>query len=35
MSKMPETTKHDWSRLDAMSDEERHAAPLAIPTRSR
>ena len=31
MSKMPQTTKHDWSRLDAMSDEERHAAALSDP----
>src|SRR6202162_1473737 len=31
MSKAPETTKHDWSRLDAMSDEERHAAALSDP----
>ena len=31
MSKMPQTTKHDWSRLEAMSDEERHAAALSDP----
>ena len=32
MSKMPETIKDDdWSRLDAMSDEERHAAALSDP----
>jgi putative transcriptional regulator len=31
MSKMPQTTKYDWSRLDAMSDEERHAAALSDP----
>ena len=24
-------TKHDWSRLDAMTDEERHAAAMADP----
>jgi putative transcriptional regulator len=24
-------TRHDWSRVDAMSDEERHAAALADP----
>lgn len=24
-------TNHDWSRLDAMTDEERHAAALADP----
>ena len=24
-------TKHDWSRLDAMSEEQRHAAALADP----
>src|SRR6266852_8357753 len=29
MSKTP--AKHDWSRLDAMSDEERHAAALSDP----
>ena len=26
-----ETTQHDWSRLDAMSDEEIHAAALNDP----
>lgn len=31
MSKTPETTKHDWTRLDAMSDAERHAAALSDP----
>src|SRR5258707_11858480 len=31
MSKTPATTKHDWSRLDAMSDQERHAAALSDP----
>jgi putative transcriptional regulator len=31
MSKTPATTKHDWRRLDAMSDEERHAAALSDP----
>jgi putative transcriptional regulator len=25
------TTKHDWSRFDAMTAEERHAAALADP----
>ena len=25
------TTKHDWSRVDAMTDEEVHAAALADP----
>ena len=24
-------TKHDWSRVDAMTDEERHAAAMADP----
>jgi putative transcriptional regulator len=24
-------TKHDWSRLDAMTEEQRHAAALADP----
>jgi putative transcriptional regulator len=24
-------TKHDWSRLDAMTNEQRHAAALADP----
>ena len=30
---MKKTTesKHDWSRLDAMTDEQRHAAALADP----
>jgi putative transcriptional regulator len=31
MSKTPETTKHDWTRLDAMSDAERSAAALGDP----
>jgi putative transcriptional regulator len=31
MSETPATTKHDWSRLDAMSDQERHAAALSDP----
>jgi putative transcriptional regulator len=31
MSKTPATTKHDWSRADAMTDEERHAAALSDP----
>ena len=25
------TTRHDWSRVDAMTDAERHAAALADP----
>jgi putative transcriptional regulator len=25
------TTQHDWSRLDAMTEEERHAAAVADP----
>jgi len=29
MSKTP--TKHDWSRLDAMSEAERHAAAVSDP----
>ena len=24
-------TKHDWSRLDSMSEEQRHAAALSGP----
>src|SRR5713101_6789722 len=31
MNKTPGTTKHDWSRLDAMSDQERHTAALSDP----
>jgi putative transcriptional regulator len=31
MSKTPETTEHDWSRLDAMSDAVRHAAAVGDP----
>ena len=31
MSKTPATTKHDWSRLDAMTEAERHAAALGDP----
>jgi putative transcriptional regulator len=28
---MAKTTEHDWSRLDAMSDDERHAAAVSDP----
>jgi putative transcriptional regulator len=28
---MSGTTKHDWSRVDAMTEAERHAAALADP----
>ena len=31
MNKTPATTKPDWCRLDAMSDQERHAAALSDP----
>lgn len=31
MKKTTSPTKHDWSRLDAMTDAERHAAALADP----
>jgi putative transcriptional regulator len=31
MSKTPKASAHDWSRFDAMTDEERHAAALADP----
>ena len=31
MNKTPDITKHDWSRFDAMTDEERHAAALSDP----
>jgi putative transcriptional regulator len=33
MSKTPKPTNtaHDWSRFDAMTDEERHAAALSDP----
>jgi putative transcriptional regulator len=31
MSKAAETKKHDWSRLDAMTEAERHAAALSDP----
>ena len=31
MSKTPARAKHDWSRLDAMSEEERRAAALSDP----
>ena len=31
MKTTPRTTKHDWSRFDAMTDAERHAAALADP----
>ncbi len=29
MSKTPKVTPHDWSRFDAMSDQQRHAAALS------
>lgn len=28
---MKKTRKHDWSRFDALTDEEVHAAALADP----
>ena len=28
---MKKTGKHDWSRFDALTDEEAHAAALADP----
>ena len=28
---MTEPTQHDWTRFDAMTDEERHAAALSDP----
>jgi putative transcriptional regulator len=31
MKKTPKPIQHDWSRFDAMSDAERHAAALADP----
>ena len=31
MKTKPKTPKHDWSRFDAMSETERHAAALADP----
>ncbi len=31
MKTTPKTTKQDWSRFDAMSEAERHAAALADP----
>ena len=31
MSKTPKTPTHDWSRLDAMTDNQRHAAALSDP----
>jgi putative transcriptional regulator len=31
MSKTPAMTKHDWSRRDAMTEAERHAAALSDP----
>ena len=31
MSKKPDTAEHDWSRFDAMTDEECHAAALSDP----
>jgi putative transcriptional regulator len=31
MSKTPKTTKPNWSRLDAMSAEKRHAAAVSDP----
>ena len=31
MNKTPDTSKHDWSRFDAMTEEERHAAALSDP----
>ncbi len=31
MNKTHGKIKHDWSRFDAMSDEERHAAALSDP----
>ena len=31
MKKAAEPTKHDWSCFDAMTEVERHAAPLADP----
>ena len=31
MNTTPKTPKHDWSRFDAMTEAERHAAALADP----
>ena len=31
MSKTPERPEHDWTRFDAMTPEERHAAAMADP----
>jgi putative transcriptional regulator len=31
MKTKPETTMHDWSRFDAMTDAERHAAAVSDP----
>ena len=31
MKTTPETTKHDWSRFDAMTEAGRHAAALSDP----
>jgi putative transcriptional regulator len=31
MNKTPEKAEHDWSRLDAMTDAERHAAAISDP----
>jgi putative transcriptional regulator len=31
MKTTPKPTKHDWSRLDSMSEAERHAAALSDP----
>src|SRR5258705_147557 len=31
MTTTPKTSKHDWSRFDAMIETERHAAALADP----
>ncbi len=31
MKQMPDTAGHDWSRLDAMTGEESHAAALSDP----
>ena len=31
MKTTPETTKQDWSRFDAMTEAERHAAALSDP----
>ena len=31
MKRTPETSRHDWSRFDAMTEAERHAAALSDP----